>query len=99
METHLAALQAGRSGLIVTPFEDCRLPTHTGPVAGLAMPLVGEWADWDCRCNRLSALALAQDGFTATVADWAARLGPGRLAVLSVPARRACARPNAPTPR
>ncbi|WP_043112217.1 beta-ketoacyl-ACP synthase [Solimonas flava] len=82
----LAALREGRSGLAQTPIADavlgdCGLQTWVGAVAGLDTPLDGAWAEWDCRNNRLAALALAQDGFAAAVAGARARLGAARIGV------------------
>lgn len=81
LATHHAALEQGRSGLTQAPFEDCDLPCWTGTVAGLESPLSGAWAEWDCRNNRLSALALDQDDFRAAVAASARRHGAARIGV------------------
>ncbi|MFA5938382.1 MAG: beta-ketoacyl-[acyl-carrier-protein] synthase family protein [Sinimarinibacterium sp.] len=81
LAAHRAALEQGRSGLSQQPFESCRLPCWTGEVAGLDASLAGAWAEWDCRNNRLSTLALAQDGFRAAVAAAVQRHGVARIGV------------------
>lgn len=81
LAAHRAALERGRSGLSQKPFESCSLPCWTGEVAGLDVPLAGPWAEWDCRNNRLSALALDQDGFRAAVSASAQRHGAARIGV------------------
>lgn len=78
---HLAALRMQRSGLSQTPFETCGLPTWTGRVAGLDTPLTGEWADWDCRNNRLAELGLQQDRFIEAVERLRRRFGAQRVGV------------------
>jgi 3-oxoacyl-[acyl-carrier-protein] synthase-1 len=75
-----AALQAGRSGLAPCRFETLPLDAFAGEVAGLEA-LTGAWAAFDCRNNRLAALALAQDGFPETVAAAKARYGAARIGV------------------
>ncbi len=79
--THLAALRSQRSGLSQAPFETSTLPTWTGQVEGLAAPLTGELAEWDCRNNRLAQLALHQDGFLDAVERLRQRHGAGRVGV------------------
>ena len=79
----LAALRARRSGLTRCTFEDIKLDTWCGAVAGLDdEPINGKLADFDCRNNRLAALALQQDGFDKAVAAARARYGAGRIAVI-----------------
>lgn len=75
------ALHAGRSGLAQQMFESSTLPCWIGEVAGLDAPLRDEFAEWDCRNNRLAALALDQDGFRAAVATARARYGADRVGV------------------
>ncbi len=76
------ALRERRSGLRPSTFPDAVLATYTGRVDGLeALPLPGERAAFDCRNNRLAALALAQDGFAAAVGRAAGRHGAGRVGV------------------
>ena len=78
----LAALRAGRSGLAPCHFDTMPIDAYAGEVPGLdALPLTGEWAGFDCRNNRLAALALAQDGFMETVAAAKARYGASRIGV------------------
>lgn len=78
----LAALRAGRSGLAPCRFDTLPLDAYTGEIPELeALPLAGEWAGFDCRNNRLAALALAQDGFMDTVAAARARYGAARIGV------------------
>jgi 3-oxoacyl-[acyl-carrier-protein] synthase-1 len=75
-----AALQAGRSGLAPCRFDPLLAGTYTGAVAGLDdLPLTGDWSGYDCRNNRLAALALAQDGFLDTVAAAKTRYGAARI--------------------
>ena len=77
------ALQASRSGLTRCTFENVQIETYSGSVAGLDdAPIVGALADFDCRNNRLAAVALEQDGFDQTVAAARARYGADRIAVV-----------------
>jgi 3-oxoacyl-[acyl-carrier-protein] synthase I len=81
-EETLKALRAGRSGLAPCRFETMPLDAYAGEVPGLdALPLAPAWAAFDCRNNRLAALALAQDGFPDTVAAARARYGAARIGV------------------
>lgn len=75
------ALTTQRSGLTDAAFEDCRLPAWTGQVAGLDQALIGQWKDWDCRNNRLAALALETDGFADAVAQARQDFGASRIGV------------------
>lgn len=77
----LAALRAGRSGLAQKNFDTTTLPCWIGEVSGLDVPLSGEFADWDCRNNRLAQLALDQDGFREAVATARGRYGAARIGV------------------
>lgn len=78
----LASLQAQRSGLAPCTFETVTLDTCVGEVAGVnEAALPASLRDFDCRNNRLAWLGLAQDGFTATVAESAARHGAARVGV------------------
>jgi len=77
------ALRAGRSGLTRCTFEDAKLDTYCGSVAGLdEVPVTGELAVFDCRNNRLAAAALTQDGFDRAVAAARERYGADRIAVV-----------------
>ena len=78
----ITALREGRSGLAPCAFDRLPFPTYTGEVAGLdANRLDGELAAFDCRSNRLAALALQQDGFRQSVAAARERHGAGRIGV------------------
>jgi 3-oxoacyl-[acyl-carrier-protein] synthase-1 len=78
----IEALQEGRSGLAPCGFDEFPYPTFTGEVLGLDDgPLGGPLAGFDCRNNRLAAMALRQDGFLASVAAAKARYGAGRIGV------------------
>ncbi len=78
----LAALREGRSGLAPCMFEALPFPAFVGEVAGLdENALHGAFAGFDCRNNRLAALALRQDGFMDAVAAARARYGAGRIGV------------------
>ncbi|MCC9000376.1 MAG: beta-ketoacyl-[acyl-carrier-protein] synthase family protein [Candidatus Contendobacter sp.] len=82
MAASLAALRRGESGLRPCDFEDATLNTWIGRVAGLEeTPLSGEFAAFDCRNNRLAAIALEQDGFSAAVQAARARYGADRIGV------------------
>jgi len=78
----LASLEAARTGLAPCRFETVQLATHVGEVAGVDEErLPGELAEFDCRNNRLAALALRQDGFDEAVRAVARRLTPRRIGV------------------
>ncbi|MGH7013655.1 MAG: beta-ketoacyl-[acyl-carrier-protein] synthase family protein [Stellaceae bacterium] len=78
----IAALREGRSGLAPCAFDRLPFPTYTGEVAGLdANRLDGELAAFDCRSNRLAALALQQDGLRQSVAAARERYGARRIGV------------------
>ena len=77
-----AALAAQRSGLKACAFETVRLDTAVGEVEGLdAASLPAEWAEFECRNNRLALLGLRQDGFADAVRARAQRHGPARVGV------------------
>lgn len=79
---HLAALRADRSGLSVCDFETADIKTYAGAVAGVEdVALPPEFAEFDCRNNRLADLALAQDGFRQAVAAAREKYGPQRIGV------------------
>ena len=79
---NLAALRNGTSGLRPTRFEEAPLRTYVGEVPGLgAIEIDGELAGFDCRNNRLAAMALAQDGFIDAVAAARERYGSARIGV------------------
>jgi 3-oxoacyl-[acyl-carrier-protein] synthase-1 len=79
----LAALQQGRSGLARRHFETATdIDAWLGVVDGLdELPWPAHLADFDCRNNRLAALALACDGFADAVRAAAARHGAHRIGV------------------
>jgi 3-oxoacyl-[acyl-carrier-protein] synthase I len=78
----LEALQAGRSGLTPNTFESAPLPAYVGQIRELDdSPLTGEAAGFDCRNNRLAALALNQDGFRDAIAAARDRYGADRIGV------------------
>lgn len=78
---HLHALEQERGGLSANAFEDCRLPTWIGAVAGLDAPLAGAFHAWDCRNNRLAEAGLREDDFLPAVAAARERYGADRIAV------------------
>lgn len=83
LDPTLAALRAGRSGLATCRFETVHdLDTHIGEVAGVdETRLPADFAEHDCRNNRLAWLGLQQDGFDAAVRAAVARHGRRRVGV------------------
>ena len=78
----VAALREMRGGLSRCDFEDVDLDTWIGRVAGVdEAPITGSLAAYDCRNNRLAAMALDSDGFAATVARARRRHGAARIGV------------------
>jgi 3-oxoacyl-[acyl-carrier-protein] synthase-1 len=78
----IEALREGRSGLAPCSFDEFPYSTVTGEVPGLDDgPLEGPLAGFDCRNNRLAAMALRQDGFLHAVAAARSRYGAGRIGV------------------
>ena len=76
------ALEQRRGGLQPCDFEDVDLDTWIGRVSGLEEePLPREFAEFDCRNNRLARLALEEDGFAARVSEARARYGAERIGV------------------
>ena len=83
LDAHVEALAAGRSGLTPNDFGPSPLPCWIGRVAGVEdAPLPAEFADWECRNNRLAWLGLGQDGFADAVHAARDRYGAARVAVL-----------------
>jgi len=80
---HREKLQAGQTGLTTCTFDRAReLDTWTGEVQGTDdTTLPTDLARFDCRNNRLSTLALQQDGFSDAVASAKARYGAQRMGV------------------
>ena len=76
----LDALRERRGGLALNDFAGRSLDTWTGIVAkldGVALPIGME--QFDCRCNRLSELALLQDGFADAVLAAREKYGAHRV--------------------
>lgn len=74
------ALRQGRSGLAPNHF--AALATYVGAVAEIdERPLTGDDARFDCRNNRLAAIALEADGFSDAVAGARERYGADRIGV------------------
>ncbi len=76
----LAALQARRSGLRAAAAGEMGFVGEVGGLDDVTLP--DELARFDCRNNRLAALALATDGFAAAVADAVAFYGADRIALV-----------------
>jgi 3-oxoacyl-[acyl-carrier-protein] synthase-1 len=82
LEPTRAALAGRRSGLAPCDFDDVRLQTWIGAVAGVdEQVLPAALSGYDCRNNRLAQRALELDGFAAAVRETASRLGRGRIGV------------------
>ena len=78
----LAALRAGRTGLVPRDFETAHIGTWLGVVDAVeAVTLAPELADHDCRNNRLAELGLRADGFGDAVRQAARRWGTTRVGV------------------
>ncbi|GLR66122.1 beta-ketoacyl-[acyl-carrier-protein] synthase II [Acidocella aquatica] len=83
-EQTMAALREGRSALAPCAFDSIPFQTYAGEITGLDdTPLQPGLAGFDCRNNRLAALALRQDGFLDTVAAARERYGAGRIGVFA----------------
>ncbi|MGH7032431.1 MAG: beta-ketoacyl-[acyl-carrier-protein] synthase family protein [Stellaceae bacterium] len=81
LEAMLAALRAGRSGLNRRRFEG-GLATSVGEVVlPVHSPLPSALSDFDCRNNRLAALALQDGAFADAVAAARERYGPRRIGI------------------
>ncbi len=82
LEAQLDALQAERTGLRACDFDDCDLPAWIGRVEGIEeSPVNGALAAHDGRNNRLAAIGLEQDGFSAAVETAKSRYGAQRIGV------------------
>lgn len=84
---HLAALQAGQSGLRPNDFGPLNagapLRTWIGRVDGLEEAALPEaLAEWECRNNRLAWLALNQDGLLEATQALRDRHGAARVAIV-----------------
>ena len=78
----VAALREGRSGLQPCTFESAPVAACVGQVRALDdFSLAGAAAAFDCRNNRLAALALNEDGFRDAVAVARERYGADRVGV------------------
>lgn len=77
------ALEERRSGLRRNDFGRNPLDTWIGRVDGLEdEPLPAQFADWECRNNRLAWIALRQDGLLEAVSAAARRHGAQRVALV-----------------
>jgi len=83
LHAHLQALRQQRSGLRPNDFSAAPLPCWIGRVDGVeSQPLPHDYAQWDCRNNRLAWLGLNQDGFLTQVHAARQRYGATRIALL-----------------
>jgi len=79
----LAALRERRSGLTRNDFGPTPIATWIGRVAGLEQqPLPEQFAEWDCRNNRLAWRGLLADGFIQAAEAARDRYGADRVAVV-----------------
>jgi 3-oxoacyl-[acyl-carrier-protein] synthase-1 len=77
-----ASLEAARGGLTPCAFETVELATYVGEVPGVdERGLPEELREFECRNNRLAALALREDGFDQAVHDAVLRHGARRIGV------------------
>jgi 3-oxoacyl-[acyl-carrier-protein] synthase I len=82
-EHTLASLRDRRSGLSANDFGPTPLATWIGRVAELErQPLPKEFAQWDCRNNRLAWRGLNCDAFLDRVIEARERYGASRIAVV-----------------
>ncbi|MBS0376104.1 MAG: beta-ketoacyl-[acyl-carrier-protein] synthase family protein [Proteobacteria bacterium] len=82
-ETLARALRDARGGLRANDFTAAPLATHIGRVDGVeALDWPAEFAEWECRNNRLAWLGLGADGFREAVAAARRRHGPARVALV-----------------
>ena len=83
VEETLTALKQRRGGLRPCDFPGIVLDTCVGRVPGVeTQPVPDEFKAYDCRNNRLAAMALRADGFAERVAIAARRYGSDRIAVI-----------------
>jgi 3-oxoacyl-[acyl-carrier-protein] synthase-1 len=80
-DAHWQALRNETSGLAQVPFDTNTIDCWLGEVANFDTPLPPEWAQWDCRNNRLAYFGLQQDGFLAAAAALRERYGADRIGV------------------
>jgi 3-oxoacyl-[acyl-carrier-protein] synthase-1 len=82
-EPTLQALRERRSGLRRNDFGTTPIDTWIGRVAGLEQaPLPQQYAQWECRNNRLAWRGLIADGFRDDVLQARERYGADRVAVI-----------------
>lgn len=78
-----AALRQRRGGLRPNDFTEAPLATFIGRVTGVEdTPLPRDWAEWDCRNNRLAWLALQCDDFVSRARAARERYGADRVALV-----------------
>jgi 3-oxoacyl-[acyl-carrier-protein] synthase I len=83
LDAHLEALRQQRSGLRPNDFGEAPLACWIGRVDGLESgALPDEYAQWDCRNNRLAWLGLNQDDFLSQVSAVRQRYGSSRIALM-----------------
>ncbi len=83
MDAHRRALDQCQSGLARCDLPHADLDTMVGRVKGVEdQPITGPLQAFDCRNNRLAAMALDTDGFKDTVDDAKVRYGTDRIAVV-----------------
>jgi 3-oxoacyl-[acyl-carrier-protein] synthase-1 len=79
----LEALRERRSGLSQNDFTTVPLATWIGRVPGVEEAMLpADFAEWDCRNNRLAWLGLQSDGFLESVAMARQRYGASRIALV-----------------
>lgn len=77
------AIADRKSGLRPNDFTHAPLETFIGRVAGVEdSPLPGQWAQWECRNNRLAWMGLQADHFLTAALDARERFGADRVAVV-----------------
>ena len=78
----VAALRENRSALAPCTFDALPIPTYVGEISGLDdAPLQGQFAGFDCRNNRLAAMALRQDTLSESITAARERYGAARIGV------------------
>ena len=78
---HWRGLQSAQTGLRQNTFDDTALQCYLGEVSGLTDGLPRQHSEFDCRNQRLAWLALQQDGFSETVAEFRAKYGAAKIGV------------------
>jgi 3-oxoacyl-[acyl-carrier-protein] synthase I len=78
----VAALRENRSALAPSTFDTLPIPTYVGEISGLDdAPLNGKFSSFECRNNRLAAMALHQDALAESIAAARERYGAARIGV------------------